>query len=103
MRVLESKGYWVANVDISDLDEYTKYVAANAGPFRKYGGKFLTRGGKSEIVEGLRSRVVVLEFPSFGAALACYRSPEYAAAKKLRELASIADIVVLEGYDGPQP
>ena len=40
-----SKGYWVANVDISDLDEYKKYVAANAEPFRKYGGKFLTRGG----------------------------------------------------------
>jgi uncharacterized protein (DUF1330 family) len=99
-----SKGYWVANVDISNPDEYKKYVAANAVPFRKYGAKFLTRGGKSEMVEGkLRSRVVVLEFPSFEAALACYRSPEYAAAKKLREPASVADIVVLEGYDGTQP
>ena len=100
-----SKGYWVANVDISDLDEYKKYVAANAEPFRKYGGKFLTRGGKSEIVEGnlRRSRVVVLEFASFESALACYRSPEYAAARKLREPASVADIIVLEGYDGPQP
>jgi uncharacterized protein (DUF1330 family) len=99
-----SKGYWVANVDISDLEEYKKYVAANAVPFREYGGKFLTRGGKSEMVEGkLRSRVVILEFPSFEAALACYRSPEYAAAKKLREPASVADIVVLEGYDGTQP
>jgi uncharacterized protein (DUF1330 family) len=56
------------------------------------------------MVEGkLRSRVVVLEFPSFEAALACYRSPEYAAAKKLREGASVADIAVLEGYDGQQP
>ena len=100
-----SKGYWVANVDISDLDEYKKYVAANAEPFRKYGGKFLTRGGKSEIVEGKlrRSRVVVLEFASFELALACYRSHEYAAARKLREPASVADIIVLEGYDGPQP
>ena len=99
-----SKGYWVANVDISDLDQYKKYVAANAEPFRRYGGRFLTRGGKSEMVEGkLRSRVVILEFPSFEAALACYRSPEYAAAKGLREPASVADIVVLEGYDGPQP
>jgi uncharacterized protein (DUF1330 family) len=99
-----SKGYWVANVDISNLDEYKKYVAANAVPFHKYGARFLTRGGKSEIVEGkLRSRVIVIEFPSFEAALACYRSPEYAAAKKLRESASVADIVVLEGYDGPQP
>jgi len=99
-----SKGYWVANVDISNPDEYKKYATANAVPFRKYGAKFLTRGGKSEMVEGkLSSRVVVLEFPSFEAALACYRSPEYAAAKKLREGASVADIVVLEGYDGQQP
>ena len=56
------------------------------------------------MVEGkLRSRVVVIEFPSFEAALACYRSPEYSAAKKLREHASVADIVVLESYDGAQP
>ncbi len=99
-----SKGYWVANVDISNPDEYKKYVAANAVAFHKYGAKFLTRGGKSEMVEGkLRSRVVLIEFPSFEAALACYHSPEYAAAKKLREGASVADIVVLEGYDGQQP
>ena len=99
-----SKGYWVANVDVSNPDDYKRYVAANAVPFQKYGAKFLTRGGKSEMVEGkLRSRVVVIEFPSFEAALSCYRSPEYAAAKKLREHASAADIVVLEGYDGAQP
>ena len=99
-----AKGYWVANVDVSNMDEYKKYVAANAVPFRKYGARFLTRGGKSDQVEGkLRSRVVVIEFPDYDAALACYRSPEYGAAKKLRENAGIADIVVLEGYDGPQP
>src|SRR4029077_16233936 len=98
------KGYWVASVDVSNPDGYKQYVAANAVPFHKYGARFLTRGGKSELVEGkLRSRVVVIEFPSFEAALACYRSPEYAAAKKLRESASVADIVVLEGHDGPQP
>jgi uncharacterized protein (DUF1330 family) len=99
-----AKGYWVANVDVSDPDAYKKYVAANAVPFRKYGAKFLTRGGKSDMVEGkLRSRVVVIEFPDYAAALACYRSPEYGEAKKLRESASVADIVVLDGYDGPQP
>ena len=99
-----AKGYWVANVDVSNLDEYKKYVAANAVPFRKYGAKFLTRGGKSEMAEGkLRSRVVIIEFPDYESALACYRSPEYAVAKAFREGASAADIVILEGYDGPQP
>ena len=47
-----------------------------------------------------RSRMVVLEFPSFAAALACYRSPEYQAAKKLREGRAEADIIVVEGYAG---
>jgi len=99
-----AKGYWVANVDVTDVDGYKKYAAANAVPLRKFGAKFLTRGGKSDTVEGkLRSRVVVIEFPSYEAALACYRSPEYIEARKLRESASAADIVVLEGYEGPQP
>ena len=104
MRVVDVQRYWVANVDISNPDEYKKYATANAVPFRKYGAKFLTRGGKSEMVEGkLRSRVVVLEFPSFEAALACYRSPEYQANLKVRLPHSTAEIIVIEGYDGPQP
>jgi uncharacterized protein (DUF1330 family) len=99
-----AKGYWIASVDVSDADAYKGYVAANAVPFRKYGAKFLTRGGQSEAVEGkLRARVVVIEFPSYQAALDCYRSPEYAASKELRAGAAVADILVSEGYDGPQP
>ena len=99
-----AKGYWVASVDVSDADGYKAYVAANAVPFRKYGARFLTRGGASEAVEGrLRSRVVIIEFPSYRAALDCYRSPEYEQARALRMGKSMADIVVLDGYDGPQP
>jgi uncharacterized protein (DUF1330 family) len=98
------KGYWVANVDVSNPESYKKYVAANAVPFKKYGARFLTRGGNAEIVEGkFRSRVVLIEFPDYQAALDCYRSAEYSGASKHRVGASVADIVVLEGYDGPQP
>ena len=58
----------------------------------------------SECVEGgARSRNVVIEFPDFATALACYNSPEYQANMKLRQPHSTADIVVIEGYDGPQP
>ena len=98
------KGYWVASVDVTDAEGYKAYIAANAEAFRKYGARFLTRGGKSEDLEGkLRSRVVVIEFPNFDAALTCYRSPEYDKARKLRQGISIADLVVVDGYDGPQP
>ena len=99
-----AKGYWVANIDVTDMDGYKAYVAANAEPFREFGAKFLTRGGKSEAVEGKsRSRIVIIEFPSYEAALACYRSPEYAKAIALRQAAADADLIVIEGYDGPQP
>ena len=101
---MANKGYWIALVDVTNPDQYKEYVAANAAAFRKFGARFLARGGASETVEGkIRSRTVILEFKDYATALACYRSPEYARAKALRTGASNADIAVLEGYDGPQP
>jgi uncharacterized protein (DUF1330 family) len=97
------KGYWIGHVDIHDAEGYKPYQAANAAPFSKYGGRFLVRGGPREVVEGkVRGRTVVLEFPSYRAALDCYRSPEYQAAKALRKGKGELDLVVVEGYDGPQ-
>jgi uncharacterized protein (DUF1330 family) len=98
------KGYWIARVDVDDLEQYKKYVAANSRPFAKFGAKFLVRAGAFESLEGTsRSRNVVIEFPSYQAALDCYQSPEYQEAMKLRLPASRGDLVVIEGYDGPQP
>jgi len=79
-------------------------VAANAEPLRKYGGRFLIRGGKSESVEGkLRSRIILIEFADFATAVECYRSPEYQQVRKLRVGKSDAELVIIEGYDGVQP
>jgi uncharacterized protein (DUF1330 family) len=99
-----TKGYWIVRVDITDPEAYKAYVAANAEAFAKFGARFLVRSGKYETVEGTsRGRNVVIEFKDYATALACYRSPEYAAAMRLRSGAGIADILVIEGYDGPQP
>ena len=99
-----AKGYWVAFADVQDPEGYKLYVAENAKAFRKYGARFLTRGGRAETPEGkTRSRTVVIEFPTYQAALDCYRSPEYAAAMRLREGKGVLDIAVVEGYGGPQP
>jgi len=98
------KGYWIGRVDVSNPEGYRAYVAANAEPLRKFGARFLVRGGTFEAKEGTsRSRNVVLEFPSYAAALACYQSPEYQRAMALRVAHSIADVIVIEGYDGAQP
>jgi uncharacterized protein (DUF1330 family) len=45
----------------------------------------------------------VIEFPSYQAALDCWNSPEYMAALAIRAPVTTADIVVIEGYEGPQP
>ena len=98
------KGYWIGHVEVHDAEAYKKYVEGATPAYREYGAKFLVRGGKAEGPEGqLRSRHVVLEFESYEKALACYHSPEYQAAIKLRLPVSSGDIVIVEGYDGPQP
>jgi uncharacterized protein (DUF1330 family) len=99
-----AKGYWIVRVDIRDPEQYKKYIAANAAPFASFGAKFLARAGQHETVEGSsRSRNAVIEFPSYQAALDCWRSPEYQEAMKLRTPVSTADLVIIEGYEGPQP
>lgn len=96
------KGYWIGHVDITDPEGYKAYMAANATPFGVFGARFLVRGGTREVVEGkVRGRTVVIEFPSYAAALDCYRSPEYQAAKRLRDGKGHLDLIVVEGYDGP--
>jgi uncharacterized protein (DUF1330 family) len=98
------KGYWIAHIDVSDPEGYRSYIQANGEVFRKYGARFLVRGGRSEAAEGrLRLRHVVIEFNDYATALACYRSPEYQHLLELRQRHSAADLLIIEGYDGPQP
>jgi len=97
------KGYWIGRVDVSDPQEYQRYAAANAVAYKKYGARFVVRAGRFETVEGQsRARNVVIEFPSYQAALDCWSSPEYQDAAKIRQPISIIDLIIVEGYDGPQ-
>jgi uncharacterized protein (DUF1330 family) len=99
-----AKGYWIARVDVKNEEGYKPYAAANPAIFKKYGGRFLVRGGKIDVTEGsCRSRNVVVEFPDYASALACYRSPEYQENIKVRQPHSTIELIVIEGYDGPQP
>jgi uncharacterized protein (DUF1330 family) len=99
-----AKGYWIARVDVSNMDGYKEYIAQNGPVFKNYGAKFMTRGGRFEPMEGTsRSRNVVLEFKDYDTALACYHSPEYQRLIPIRAPHSACDLVIVEGYDGPQP
>lgn len=95
-----AKGYWIGHVDIEDVQTYEKYKEANAIPFAEYGARFLIRGGAQVVKEGQsRARSVVIEFPSYQAALDCYDSASYQAAKAIRDPISTGDIMIVEGYD----
>ena len=98
------KGYWIARVDVHNPEGYQPYAAANPAIFKKFGGRFVVRAGQFECPEGAsRSRNIVIEFPDYATALACYRSPEYQENIKRRLPHATADLVIVEGYDGPQP
>jgi uncharacterized protein (DUF1330 family) len=95
------KGYWIAQMDVTDPAAYEKYRAANGKAFAEFGGRFLVRGGAQMPKEGQsRARTVVIEFPSYAEAIACYESESYAEAMKLRVGASDGDLVIVEGYAG---
>lgn len=99
-----TKAYWIARVDVHNPEGYKAYVAANAAALKKFGAKFLVRGGRFECPEGgHRTRNVVLEFPNYQAAVDCWYSPEYQAAITHRTPHSEGDFLIIEGYDGEQP
>jgi uncharacterized protein (DUF1330 family) len=94
------KAYWIARVDVDDNEEYKKYVETGRPAFERYKARFLARGGKTEQVEGKgRARNVVIEFPSLQDALDCYNSPEYSAARAIRQKVSQGEWVLVEGVE----
>jgi len=92
------KAYWIARVTVTDPDRYKLYADAAPIAFKKYGATALARGGRYNQLEGEgRPRNVVIEFPSFENAVACYNSPEYQSARANRVNAGEAEIVIVEG------
>ena len=93
-----SKAYWIVRVSVRNAARYPDYLAAAKPAFEKYGARFLVRGGSYEAMEGTaRERNVVVEFADYATAQACYRSPEYDAAKAIRQANAEADLIIIEG------
>ena len=106
---LRALGYAASGIRVRRIQAAGSSSSAGVGicsgacqtAFSKFGARYLIRGGRQEVTEGqARSRTVVLEFPSFEVALACYRSDDYQAAKKFRDGNADLDLVIVEGYDG---
>lgn len=94
------KAYWIARVSIREPERYPEYIKAARPAFEKYGARFLVRGGPFEAMEGqARERNVVIEFADLATARACYNSPEYQAAKAIRQTCAEADMILVEGAE----
>ena len=98
------KGYWIAQLDVSDPEGYEAYRSATRRASRISARSFWCAAASSRSSKGEAARATcVIEFPDYETALACYRSPEYQDASSSRRRIATVDLVVIEGYDGPQP
>jgi uncharacterized protein (DUF1330 family) len=91
--------YFIAEVEITNPAGYESYRPLAGASIAQYGGKFLTRGGKTELLEGSPdpARVVVIEFADMAAAKRWYNSPEYQEALKIRLANSRGRVLLVEG------
>lgn len=89
----------IANVTIHDPVRYEDYKRLVPASIAQFGGRFVARGGKIEVLEGdwHPSRLVILEFPSVEQARAWWHSPGYAEARGIRQATSTGTLLILEG------
>ena len=92
--------YVINDMEITDPARFEEYKKLSPATVAQYGGRFLARGGRTETLEGNWSpkRVVILEFPSMAQAQAWSNSPEYAPAKRLRQMSAKSNLVMIEGF-----
>ena len=92
------KGYIIGHITVNDPEAYKEYVEKDTPILLALGGKFIVRGGPSEVAEGESlNRHVVIEFPSYEAAKAAYNDPEYQKVAEIRRRTADSVIILVEG------
>ena len=91
--------YVIAHIDVIDPVLYEEYKKLAPPSIEKYGGRYLARGPKPDVLEGSWDvkRLVILEFPTAARAREWWESPEYAIAKARRQACARGDFVILDG------
>jgi uncharacterized protein (DUF1330 family) len=94
-----TKAYVIAQASVSDPQRYELYKALAGAAVAKYGGKYIVRGGATQLLEGdwAPPRLVILEFDSVEQARRFYDSPEYRAAREQRQGAAQMNMLLVEG------
>jgi uncharacterized protein (DUF1330 family) len=91
--------YLFANIEVTDADGYDEYRKGVPATIAAHGGRYLTRGGATEVLEGdwVPRRMVILEFPSMAALKAWYDCPEYRPLRAIRERTAVSSLVAIDG------
>ncbi len=88
---------------MTDPEGYKAYLVANQAPFGEFGARYLVRAGNVEVTEGkARGRTVVLEFPELRCSARLLPFAGLPGGEKTACGKAEADLVIVEGYDGPK-
>ena len=92
--------YIIVDITVHDVERYKEYVAVAPGFVEKYQGKYVVRGGETDVVEGdwRPERLVVVEFPSKDHAQAFLQDPEYQSVAAVRHASTTSNLLVVEGH-----
>ena len=92
------QGYLICHITVTDPERYPEYIRRDTPILEAHGAKFVVRGGTSETLEGeAHKRHVVIEFPSYEAALAAYNDPAYQEVAEIRRASAESTVIVVEG------
>ena len=91
--------YIIVEIEIFDPVGYEEYKNLAGATVEKYGGKYIVRGGKTEVLEGDRQpkRIVVLEFESAQRAKEWLNCEEYREPRKMRHRTARTNMILVEG------
>lgn len=91
--------YVIAQLNITDPEGFEEYRKLVPGTIAQYGGKYIVRGGKMEVLEGQANpeRIVVIEFENLERAKQWWSCAEYRDAKALRQRTAQTELIIVEG------
>jgi uncharacterized protein (DUF1330 family) len=91
--------YVLVEMDVTDPESYTAYGLLAKESVERHGGRFIVRGGETEVYEGeWKPRIVVLEFESLDAIREWYHSDDYQQCLPMRLASTDGRLVAVDGY-----
>jgi uncharacterized protein (DUF1330 family) len=91
--------YYIGEHEITDFAKFDAYLKKTIPIIARFGGKYLTKAGTHEVIEGdwKPNRVVIIEFPDAAAFRGWYAAPEYQPLIAMRQQAGTDVMLLVEG------